>query len=78
MKVKNTVPYSTLPTYCLEIKVDRIDDLIEKISEYTTSSELTLTIEDFQHIRAMLRELQYCCENSYNERKEKQQQLLKG
>lgn len=61
---KYTTPYKHLPTYCLKMKVDRIDDLMDKIAEGT------LTDEDFNHIKGILREMQFCCENLYNERKQ--------
>lgn len=59
---KYTTPYKHLPTYCLKMKVDRIDDLIDKITYGI------LNDEDFNHIKNILRETQFCCENLYNER----------
>lgn len=69
MKTKNrnyTTPYKNSPTLCLEWKIDRIDELCEKIAEGH------LNEEDLSNIRQILRETQYCIENLYNERIEKQ------
>lgn len=62
---KYTTPYKHIPTYCLKMKVNRIDDLLDKIAEGT------LTAEDFNHIKNILREMQFCCENLYDQRKQR-------
>lgn len=53
------------------MKADRIDDLMDKIAEGT------LTDEDFNHIKGILREMQFCCENLYNERKQNKKEGTK-
>ena len=67
MKNKNyTTPYKNIPTLCLKTKIERIDNLCDKIADGQ------LNEDDLNHIRAILRETQYCIENLYEERKAKQ------
>lgn len=62
--LKYTIPYKNAPTYCLKMKIERIELLCDKIAEGDLDSD------DLNHIRQILRETQYCLTNLYKERKE--------
>ena len=61
---KYTTPYKNAPTLVLKKKIERIDELCEKLTENH------LNEDDISHIKAILRETQYCIENLYVERKQ--------
>lgn len=68
-KPNQQIPYQHIPTYCLKMKLERIDDLCEKISSEIYDVEFKgLSEDDLRHIRSILRETQHCIKNLYYER----------